>query len=767
MPLNRHSPLASPGRVVAPHRLVLLLLMFLLGLAGSGDVAAQHERTVAGRIVRITHGYIAIGLQGSLAQLTRYDDSLRHQGSIWLRGAIVRDVCGIPRNGGGDTTWVMLADISGGSALFRIPLKSTRFDESFDPAPLSRDTLPAADRLIGPTWIRNGASEAVVVAGDSVLMVVDMSGTMRMALDGRLSGRMIVAAYVPATLPGRLLAVALGSDGIHLMLIDATTGSLIVDTPLGATGHPRTDIVRTARGELMLIAIGNPRPIVWVCDVALASHPWQASLAAPPLGITTLDRDGSTLPAVVLSTLPRPSLQLVGRQERLWLDYPLGSQPEVFLDDDGLRILAGPDSLVMYDSLFRQRGVAPSPPGPGRSVIRISDTEGIVAGDLRSHIVTMAEPAGWLERHWGTIAIWIGGVLIAVVVIAAWRRYRFLRTIYTNMVRGTGAQGIVVTSRRGRVQHLNDSARRSLGIDSYIPLGRHLLEYLPIERFDALNQRIRRLLSTSEPFVERVDVEGESDIRALALHGRPMTSERGSITGYLLLIDDVTGALERERLLNWASVAHHIAHEMKTPLGTMTLTAELLHDRLGREGLSAEFTRSTARILRQTGRLRGIIDDLMTIARTESIERAPADLGLVLEGLIQETEEHLPPTVSIRMERTCEDARCSVDVHQITAAMRNVITNAWQAIGERTDGRIDIALEEQDDNLIVSVKDNGIGMTQRTLERLFQPFYTERAGGSGIGTIIVKRVIEGHGGTVAVESRPGEGSRFVLTFPRR
>lgn len=246
-----------------------------------------------------------------------------------------------------------------------------------------------------------------------------------------------------------------------------------------------------------------------------------------------------------------------------------------------------------------------------------------------------------------------------------------------------------------------------------------------------------------------------------------MTSEGGSITGYLLLIDDVTGALERERLLNWASVAHHIAHEMKTPLGTMTLTAELLHDRLGREGLSAEFTRSTARILRQTGRLRGIIDDLMTIARTESIERAPADLGLVLEGIIQETEEHLPPTVSIRMERACEDARCMVDVHQITAAMRNVITNAWQAIGERADGRIDIVLEEQGDNLIVSVKDNGIGMTQRTLERLFHPFYTERAGGSGIGTIIVKRVIEGHGGTVAVESRPGEGSRFVLTFPRR
>ncbi|MCE7935397.1 MAG: ATP-binding protein [Chlorobi bacterium CHB2] len=107
-----------------------------------------------------------------------------------------------------------------------------------------------------------------------------------------------------------------------------------------------------------------------------------------------------------------------------------------------------------------------------------------------------------------------------------------------------------------------------------------------------------------------------------------------------------------------------------------------------------------------------------------------------------------------------------IDVPQLTVAVRNVIDNAWQAIGSRADGLIQVRVREAADSLAIEISDNGIGMSQGTMEQLFQPFYTERPGGSGIGTVILKRVVEGHGGSVQVESRQGHGSRFILQLPR-
>jgi signal transduction histidine kinase len=138
----------------------------------------------------------------------------------------------------------------------------------------------------------------------------------------------------------------------------------------------------------------------------------------------------------------------------------------------------------------------------------------------------------------------------------------------------------------------------------------------------------------------------------------------------------------------------------------------------------------------------------------------------MLSSLAHDYQDILPRSVELRLIIEGERFRALVDVGQLTVALRNLIDNAWQAIGSREGGVVTIAVKETAEEIRIIVQDNGRGMSQQTLAKLFQPFYTEREGGSGIGTVIVKRVIEGHGGTVNVESAQGRGTQFILTLPR-
>jgi two-component system nitrogen regulation sensor histidine kinase NtrY len=240
----------------------------------------------------------------------------------------------------------------------------------------------------------------------------------------------------------------------------------------------------------------------------------------------------------------------------------------------------------------------------------------------------------------------------------------------------------------------------------------------------------------------------------------------GYRAGYLVIVEDITQTLERERLVNWASVAHHIAHEMKTPLSTVMMTAEMLHDRLNGNGTEGEHVRATGRIMKQSQRLRDIVEDLMTVARTEQLQKVNIDLSLLLSSLIHDYTDNLSRNIKLKLEIAGTDFRCQADTSQLTVALRNLLDNAAQAIGSREEGEIAVALREEGRDLAITIQDNGIGMSKTTLAKLFQPFYTEREGGSGIGTVIIKRVIEGHGGSINVESERGKGTCFGIRIPK-
>lgn len=756
-------PRSEPMRMRA---LIALVLMTIVPNA----VRAQVGDAIPGRLVPVANGYLGMEIRDGGSALTRYDRALKPHGRVWLPGAGVRDIL-TDQPGSWSGPDLLLISLRTGSALYTAPLDNARYDASFSLVPFSRDTLPRLETIVGRARVARddgGTDDVVVLTGDSAICMVNQSGHAIAETSGASLGRLVLGAFIPRSFPHIVILLSLDVDGLMLTALNAADARRLSEQRLPTTGRPVAALCQTASGESLVIASGGPRPTVWVADVRLESPPAPYPLDGPPLGITTIDRGVEGVsPVVVLSTLPGPTLQIPGDPNAIDLDYRLGSQPAQLLASKSIRVLAASDSLAIFDARFTPRGILAATGGFDGQLVEIDSLHAIVDNRSASRLIILSPAKPWTERHWKDLTIGTATALAGFLAILAWRRFRFLRTIYTNMVRVPGAQGVIVTSKRGRVRRLNDSALRSLGIDVYIPRGRHLHDYLRGERYARLAPLVRRLLINGEVFNVRLDMEGEARVRALNINGRPLISESGSTAGYLLLVDDVTGTLERERLLNWASVAHHIAHEMKTPIGTVMMTAETLHDRLSSIDREGAFIRATTRIVRQASRLREIVDDLLTIARSDNPQRMPADMNLILESVTQEVREHIPPNISLHLDNRAGDARCHIDVNQMFAAMRNLVDNAWQAIGTRPGGRIDVVLDGSADELTVSVSDNGPGMVQGTLARIFQPFYTERQGGSGIGTMIIKRVIEAHGGSIDVTSQPGAGTCFTATLPRR
>jgi signal transduction histidine kinase len=733
----------------------ILLIATALHAQSSGGNGWQ------GRLYRISHGYLEVTREGNLTQVARYNDSLRFEvaAAAPVLGLDPIDLALTPPSPAPDRA-LLLAAPFGHSSIYSINLTGT---PSF--FPLWESTLPPMRRIVAVDDFAGDGTQALAAVGDSAFVVVGLNGQERY----RLQGDMIDAV---ACRSGSYHFIVIERDGENILLIpiDPRTGSAI-DRPksLPGSGDPLVRIVEGSKGdELVLVTTGRRSQAYFLDPNNLAILRDPLPLPSEPVALLPYEIEGIPGLAALFADYPAPTLlPLVAGARMQKIDYPLQGVLESAATSSRLNALLTRDSIAFYDREMRLLSIAPSP-GTNQTTIQELDSIHLLASSPGgSRIFTVDLKGGtWLGRNWLSVAVVAASALLLALVIAAGRRYRFARILYNNLVRVKNSQGVIVMSQTQRVRHLNMSARGMLDIAPYIPLGRHVSEYLKSDEHRPLFATLRRLFADGEEFETRIDMARDGQVRALMFRGRPMFGQYGFTAGYLLLVNDITQTLERERLVNWASVAHHIAHEMKTPLGTVRMTAEMLHDRLGSNGHGSDDLRATNRIIKQSERLREIVEDLLTVARTESLQPVQADLKLLVTSLAQDYSDTLPRSIELRLELNGDDFRTSIDVGQLTVALRNLLDNAWQAIGNREGGLILMTVSESEREFEIVVEDNGRGMSQTTLTKLFQPFYTEREGGSGIGTVIVKRVIEAHGGSVRVESEPGKGTRFVLTIPR-
>lgn len=247
-------------------------------------------------------------------------------------------------------------------------------------------------------------------------------------------------------------------------------------------------------------------------------------------------------------------------------------------------------------------------------------------------------------------------------------------------------------------------------------------------------------------------------------------SEGPIVGGYIVMFQDLTDLKRmermfwmRERMAVLGEMAGSLAHEIRNPLASISGSLQVLRGRAV-AGQDPQAERLMHIVTRESERLSRIIEDFLEYARPTKLEAAEHDLV----ALATDTVELLRNSPELRPDHTLEvvaetpAVRAFVDPARVRQVFWNLARNAIQAMPEG--GGLCIGLRQTDEGAEVVFEDRGSGMSREQVDRLFRPFASGSAGGTGLGLAVVYRILEMHGARAEVESEPGKGTRFVLRF---
>ena len=235
-------------------------------------------------------------------------------------------------------------------------------------------------------------------------------------------------------------------------------------------------------------------------------------------------------------------------------------------------------------------------------------------------------------------------------------------------------------------------------------------------------------------------------------------------------------ARSAERLAEIGSMTGGLAHEIKNPLSTIGLNAQLLQEAIADRDLPEQdkgrLTRRVGALKLETERLRGILSDFLEYAGELRLATAPVEIGTLLEELGDFFDPQARASgVRLRIEPPRPAVTARLDGPHVKQALLNLMLNAVSVMEHPNITTRDLILrgEACEDDGVPSVRlhviDTGPGMSAETVEKIFRPYYTTRAGGTGLGLPTARRIAEAHGGRLEVHTTPGVGSDFYVTVP--
>jgi signal transduction histidine kinase len=243
----------------------------------------------------------------------------------------------------------------------------------------------------------------------------------------------------------------------------------------------------------------------------------------------------------------------------------------------------------------------------------------------------------------------------------------------------------------------------------------------------------------------------------------------------LVVVQDISELAAASKAVAWATMAQRMAHEIKTPLSTIMLTMQRMQMECEKDpDHHARTQRFINRVQDQVVRLRKMTDSFLKFSRIEKPRFGKLDLNMLIEEYLEESRFRIAQKIRLSRNLAGDLPKISADREQILIVIQNIVENSINAMGEQGILTIETSLVQQlqksrtggsPESVMLEISDTGRGIPREEMGRLFQPFFSRSSGGTGLGLVIVKKIVEDHYGVIRVQSEEGIGTSIFILLP--
>jgi nitrogen-specific signal transduction histidine kinase len=505
-----------------------------------------------------------------------------------------------------------------------------------------------------------------------------------------------------------------------IMILDARDGTRLKAVPCGKQARPSVsaDIFNT--GEIHLVT-GNSdgRIRIYSSELdLLGEYFYSEDIPVNVMGVDDFDGDGGK--EIIAISQDRAFLVLNNKYEAVYK----GEHP--FFNEMGFF------SNVRHGS--QKRFLTTTSIGPGNNLFQLWKL---------SKRPVIAQKG--FRYAFFTVCAFMILVCFAVIYHRAYNKMILLEKSLTDLP-GVGA---VIMDKKGRVTFYNPWAVKLLMVDGQ----------------DLKQKRISDIFPGIEPeFDGRLKVMGK---REGSIRVRLFKSGRGMVA----FLTDETWHDYCKRIASWAPVAQEMAHGIKTPLTTILLASQKISSILSSLAGSQTAAKYSRSIEEEAQRLQRVADGFMRFVQMDEPAKTAVDLTSYVKDIVDEKRTAIYKSIVIDFKSSPYLPVVYIDLLQMKTALSNIIDNAINAVSEG--GRIEVNARRiekigsvyAEEMVEITVTDNGCGIKETYLNQLFTPFASFRSGGTGLGLVLSKKIIEGHGGTIRIESKENHGTVVFVMLP--
>jgi two-component system, sporulation sensor kinase E len=341
-------------------------------------------------------------------------------------------------------------------------------------------------------------------------------------------------------------------------------------------------------------------------------------------------------------------------------------------------------------------------------------------------------------------------------------------------------EGIIVTDSNGRVTYLNEAACELFGIDGDKAIGKRLDERVRGLDWNALSQTKGPVSRDMEIFYPRN--------RFINFYVVPLVIEpratrdkidNGKIdnvarqVGHAIILRDITESrrsaeqtLESERLNALTLLAAGVAHEIGNPLNSLHIHLQLMERNVSKlnNSVKAELQESIDVARAEIARLDSIVTQFLRAIRPSKPQLHPENINTIVDEAVRFFAPDIQDRdIVVKQELRSDLPLLQLDRDQMKQAFYNVMKNSFEAMNRR--GELHIRTDRDDTHVLVTFTDTGGGMSAENMSHVFEPYFTTKEGGSGLGLLIVRRIVREHGGELSVASSEDKGLALTIRLP--